>query len=356
MPEDPAKKIFTSSLEPNGADHDRRVASRQPGVSGDEILEQLPYYLSGKDVVTVDMTRNTCYIGESSNKVGLYNLSVKKIQEGYQGVVRGSTWNGCCIENISPPFSYCYYIVLNDSGGVENLERLTLDYDRLNNCMSYYNGVHANGIEDPRLFMFEGEEWVIASCLGSSEQPHPCINAMCLFKISDPNNTLRIITPPMGTDVLQRQKNWAPFEWKGRLLCEYSICPHIILEIDPNTGVSEELYNTGSCNTNISEDASLRGGTPPIHLTHDGKSFYIALGHIRTGETSDYFHFFYTFQDKPPFSVTGMSKYFKLDGLERIQFAAELSSYEDMLYISYGVDDCYNRISSHRITDVMALL
>jgi len=111
---------------------------------------------------------------KSDTILGMYNISVRKTLDGYSGLIRGCTWNGCINNNESPSFSYPYRVKLDHKGNVTELERIELDYNNLVHCRSKFRNVHANGIEDPKLFMFKEEEWVIANCLGSDQQYHPC--------------------------------------------------------------------------------------------------------------------------------------------------------------------------------------
>ena len=263
--------------------------------------------------------------------------------------------------------------MLNSTGSVESLERIELDYDNLTNCNSKFRDVYANGIEDPRLFMFRGEEWAIANCLGSLQQQHPCVNTMCIFKLSDPMSTFRLLKCPASVDPMQVQKNWAPFQWKEKLLCEYTLHPHVILDIDTETGITTELYTTTtkvkgegyftlSTPNIITTSGSLRGGAPPILVNyldtvcHHPDSFFLGIGHSIPSKDIGYVHFFYTFEASPPFKITSISKFFKLDKKERIQFAAGLSQENHDIYVSYGVDDCTNRIARYTIDDVLNLL
>lgn len=313
--------------------------------------------LFSRDIKNTDISRNVCDIDKS---LGLYNMSVRKLHDGYSGVIRGSTWNGCCNNNIFPSFSYVYYINLTDEGKVKNLNKIDLNYELFNNCVDPSYNIYASGIEDPRIFLFKNEEWSICNSLGLSQQQNPCVNAMCIFKISDPILSFRILTIPLNINPSQRQKNWSPFEYNGELYCEYSIDPHVILKIDIDTGLAEQKWETGSSNEIITSDTSLRGGAPPL-LIYNHKIlkfpeiFYLGVGHTRTRETSDYSHFFYMFESSPPFKILAKSDQFKLDGNERIQFVTGLSLYNDMIYISYGVDDCYNRISRLYLTDLVTL-
>lgn len=311
--------------------------------------------IASSDPKDIDFSRDS--------KIGYYNLSVHKQTSGYSGIIRGSTWNGCCSVNAAPTFSYVYSIKLDINGSIKSLERVELDYNNFNKCS------HVGGIEDPRLFCFNNEDWVMANCLGSEQQPDVCVNAMCIFKLLDPHQTFRILATPLNVQPEQRQKNWSPFEHNGDLYCEYSINPHIILKIDTNTGLTEEKYRTGSINDDIVADDSLRGGAPPILITNfetdtidpevkpqNPKNFYLGVGHTRISATSDYLHFFYIFEASPPFKIIKLSSEFKIDGMERIQFVSGLSLEGNMVHISYGVDDCYNRISTFDIKDIIHLL
>ena len=78
-------------------------------------------YLAGSVIFNADLARTACHIRgkDASQSMGLYNLSVWKLANGYRGIIRGFTWNGCCAENISPPFSYPYEIQLDNNGNVQ---------------------------------------------------------------------------------------------------------------------------------------------------------------------------------------------------------------------------------------------
>lgn len=280
-----------------------------------------------------------------SRSMSLFNLSARKEPDGFSGLIRG-------VVGLNPTFSYPYRVSLDEEGTITKLDRIEFDYNNMKGCTYNYRGVYANGIEDPRLFIFGGEEWVIANCLGSSSQPHPCVNAMCLFKLSNPQETFRILSPPEGVNPLQTQKNWAPFEWNGKLLCEYTLVPHDILEIDINTGLTEKIFTDGNDHIDIKKGHSLRGGAPPI-LVGDK---YLGIGHTRSPGSADYYHFFYTFEAQPPFSIIKISKQFKIDTSNLIQFVAGLSLYEDKIYISYGVGDRTNRISCYAIDEILKFI
>lgn len=310
-------------------------------------------------------------------KLSMFNLSVRKTNDGYSGLIRGAT-------NSNPTFSYTYRIIIDNNGKVIELWRLPLNYDELRGCTYNYRGVYANGIEDPRLFIYKDEEWVIANCLGSAKQAHPCINTMCIFKISNPKETFRLLKAPDGIDPLQIQKNWAPFEWDNKLLCSYTLLPHEILEINVEDGTTQLLFTAGEKAIDIRQGHSLRGGAPPILIEHKYDNsrltnysgitnselsvpdkinkdappnrFYLGIGHTRKPGSSDYYHFFYIFEAEPPFTILQMSKQFKMESANLIQFASGLSLHDDKVYVSYGVDDKSNRISCYNLDRLLSFV
>ena len=290
-----------------------------------------------------------------NNPVGMYNLSVLKTDSGFKGVIRGTSCDGCRSSNPPPLFSYVYYIELDNNADTVDLRILDLDYQSLSLCNKFFGNVNVNGIEDPKIFFHSGDYYVISNVLGSSLQPYPCSNTMCIYKLSSPKSTFTLLHPPPFAPLSQKQKNWSPFSFDNRLLVEYSVNPHIILEIDLLTGSSSPIYNTSfpdASSLSVTGHSSIHCGPPPVLLPNNQ---FLAIGHQRVTH-GDYTHFFYTFEAHPPFGVTSMSHHFKLDSYSRIQFAAGISLHNNIIYISYGIDDCENRIFSSSLERVLDLL
>lgn len=280
-----------------------------------------------------------------------YNLSAMKTDDGFFGVIRSEQ------SRYGANFSLPEIVKINNDGIIKSLQPVNLDVSELKYCSERRYNVRANGVEDPKLFIYQGENWVIANVLGSKEQYHPCINTMCIFKLEDAKNTFKILTPPF--DNTRQQKNWQPFEWKNngqsKLLCEYQLDPHIIFEIDIDTGNCTELARTFRENensNNVKSKKSLRGGAPPIYIPEE--DIYIGVGH---SNHSDYLHFFYSFESKYPFRILNVSKMFKLENDELIQFVAGFSRHtDDNFYLTYGVADKDNRISKFSYSTVISML
>jgi len=298
----------------------------------------------------VDSDKNV----HGSGVLGMYNMSVRKTESGFSGVVRGSSADGCI--GISSPilFSYSYHILLNNNADIIETNLIDLDYKTFVHCEGAFA---SNGIEDSKIFMFKGEEWVIANMLGSPIQQYPCSNMMCIFKVKDPRKTFLPLNPPNGISTKKIQKNWGAFEYKGELYCEYSINPHGILKVNMKNGETTQI--TDELDNNMASNTSLRGGACPIKTLYNNEHVFLNIGHtkeVNLGLICDYRHFFYIFEANPPFRILGISDTFKIDTTNRIQFAAGISEYNNNIYVSFGVGDCYNRISIFAKDRVMSMI
>jgi len=298
-------------------------------------------FILNTDLIDVDVKKD---------KHDFYNISVMKKEKGYDGVIRASTSDKI-------PYSYPYYVKMTETGKIEKMDLINLNYEDIKGCNQQKGDVLANGIEDPKIFIYKNEEWIAANCLGHVKQKLKCVNQMCIFKVKDPKNTFVLLDPPI--DKTKRQKNWTFFENEdGQLLCEYSLSPHIIFKIDTKTGKCIELCRSETKDINDHEitdsknNKASRFNANPIYLKD--KKNYLGIGHVR-GE-SNYLHFFYTFENKNPYKIINISKTFKIETNEKIQFVGGLSEYNDDIYISYGIDDKYNKISKISLNKVLNLV
>lgn len=262
----------------------------------------------------------------------LFNLSVIRLNNKYIGLIRG--------HNKGKNYSLPLYIEIDDDN--KKIELLDFDNKDFYSCNN-------NGIEDPRIFQFKNEYWGIANCLGYKDQKFKCVNTMCIFKLDNPKKIFKLLYHPENPKLIQ--KNWSPFSYNDKLYCEYTIDPHVIYGIDPETGVIDDIIHSDNDYKFGHKEGRLSGGAPPILISHFREQFYLSIGHIRPSNHS-YYHFFYIFQSYPPFNIIGSSEIFKLDDKERIQFVSGLSVDGDILHVSYGIDDKYNKISTFNIYDI----
>lgn len=275
-----------------------------------------------------------------------YNMSVRKTKDGFQGVVR-HCHNTPFV--VIPIDSSIEYVNLDNDCNLISSYNIDTGIGPLCECRAMYKISYANGLEDPKIFMFNNEEWVTCNILGSKEQYHPCVNVVALFKVSDPKKTFRVLECPPNWNPMQRQKNWTFFQDGDRMLAEYSLSPHTILEVDPDSGKVTELVKHEK-----KIDWEYRCNSNPIPIVMDDKKYWLGMGHIT--ELRNYKHFFYLFDSEYPYSITHTTKPFKLDKLERVQFAMGLSEYNDRFYISYGVEDDHNRICSFSTDEIFTML
>lgn len=192
------------------------------------------------------------------------------------------------------------------------------------------------------------------------------------------------------------QKNWVPFTHEGSLFAEYSIEPHVVLRIDPESGrcvpvlprgiaISARGAMGGSKVTFPSflplariaaEYGRLSGGVPPLHLP--AHHVYLGYAHTKASRSMPqylgtssmaYKHLFYAFEEEPPFAVIAAGPLHTLPEPPRraertfptVQFAAGMILDEATgdLVISYSTMDCgahLTRVSMESVLRAIGLV
>ncbi len=85
------KDELINFLAETGSIDNRETETKELDIITEEELNNVEK-IKGRETHITDISRNKC----SNNGIGLYNMSVIKRVDGYSGVIRGSTWNGCC--------------------------------------------------------------------------------------------------------------------------------------------------------------------------------------------------------------------------------------------------------------------
>lgn len=175
------------------------------------------------------------------------------------------------------------------------------------------NPVLMSHAQDPRLINV-GDTLYIVFNSGIDEKFEGEVRRMYVSKLLIENDRF-IATPPealMKYDAAnnRQEKNWVPFEYNGKLLLAYSLDPHRIFN---------PVFGQGSCETVASTKGSfqwdwgvLRGGTPALvdkgaYLAFFHSSKDMATVHSDGKKITHYFMGAYTFSQKPPFGITGIS-------------------------------------------------
>ncbi|MBS0620314.1 MAG: hypothetical protein JSS61_02515 [Verrucomicrobia bacterium] len=148
------------------------------------------------------------------------------------------------------------------------------------------------------------------------------------------------------------QKNWTPFEWKGRLLITYSINPHEILTPNLMSGICFRCYETPAP-IEWEWGHPLRCSTPPQLVDGEYLSFFHSwtVMHSTASDQEETFHYFmgaFTFSAEPPFQITkahnepiiGKGFYTNSHCFKRVIFPGGFVVAGDVIHLAYGKDDC----------------
>eukprot|EP00298_Acanthocystis_sp_HF-20_P030122 c9188_g1_i1.p1 GENE.c9188_g1_i1~~c9188_g1_i1.p1 ORF type:complete len:291 (-),score=57.43 c9188_g1_i1:33-905(-) len=168
-------------------------------------------------------------------------------------------------------------------------------------------------------------------------------------------NSTRLFVKDFEFD--EMQKNWSPFIHNKILYLEYSIEPHVILQVNIYSGECTIMYITFSTQLmHLSHNiGTLRGGPPSLFI--EERNIYLGVSHCRyeNGNIGSvvYYHILYIFSGTPPFQITSFSSPFifptKLSDYSKfwfIQFASGLIRLSDneTLLLSYGENDCDSKL------------
>lgn len=204
------------------------------------------------------------------------------------------------------------------------------------------------GMEDPRIFEFNNELWIYFHDNGNVMK-NKRKNNIVIAKLKDPSNSIYLFTDKMSN----MEKNWMPFVYNNELYIEYSLCPHVILKPDLQTGYSPIVYTSY---TKFSEKRTLGGGSPSVKIYVKGIGYYLGFGHTRGkyGIVCVRKNFFYIFQNKPPFNIIWFGPELNMEqNHKNIEFGTGLLVKDNIVYVSYGIDDCYGKINEYKLEDVI---
>ena len=233
-----------------------------------------------------------------------YNPSIIKTTEGYDVICRTS--------NYSPPDYKT--LVPNDIHANKNF---FLRYDK-NFKLLYEQEIapipshlakkinkHLQ-IEDCRIFHWNGGCWLVgASSIGQKHYlPKIAIAQLTCFDNKEPVS-IESFTLFYGPDQKRAEKNWMPLVDNQKLKFIYSYEPFMVLEVNIETGTSEQVLSYSS----PLDFSRFRGSAAPISFENG----YLMMVHERLRKF-DYIHRF-LFLDKN-FNVTKLSLPFKFTGTD----------------------------------------
>jgi len=145
-------------------------------------------------------------------------------------------------------------------------------YFKIDNTESYREEGFNIEAEDPRLFEFNSEIYVIFNCISPYQNQNRCL-AISSFNHWNPR-FLRIENFTLN----KLEKNWSPFEKNNQLYLIYNYDPLIILYYDFNEeGICDVVFTQN--NVKLPMDTSkmyLRGGSNFVNFNNN---YYIGLCH-----------------------------------------------------------------------------
>jgi GT2 family glycosyltransferase len=201
-----------------------------------------------------------------------------------------------------------------------------------------------NGLEDGRLFMWEGRQWALFSGLQRSRRGYA--NSMILTEVDGDRLRNPIVLP--SPHHLPREKNWMPWVMDNELYLVYSTQPMEVYRYTPHGlirvhGGIATPKNTGAMMSGSSQ--VIPWGDDYLAITHQRNRAPLASRLVQKYVTRDpdyqrkkvLFTHHMLLLDRH-FNIKTQSKAFHFE-TEGIEFCAGLASDGDRVLISYGVMD-----------------
>jgi GR25 family glycosyltransferase involved in LPS biosynthesis len=223
----------------------------------------------------------------------------------------------------------------------------------------YSSTARNNGLEDPRLFTWNGEEWCIMSYRSRSTYKGSC-HKIAMLKLSDPDKLYRV----EYKHSTKFEKNWLPFERDGDLFFVYTSLPLQILKLKgfrdstdaEFAGVYElEFFSespTIKCHFRLSDGVGGSSCPVPITLQGVGES-YLFLAHTRGFVSRARRKSFFVIFKKDNFELLGVGREISVHGSD-IEFASGMIYNEDSRTVtcSFGIADAFSLFECYSLREV----
>ena len=253
------------------------------------------------------------------------------------------------------PFAYCHL------GASTPLMRFP-PHANLPSSSLYLRGgslvAHLPCVEDPRPFLLRGQPYALFGRFPDRCGMPRSLGVRMWIRSLGSGHEVMLRWPQMTRGY---QKNWLPFVVDDVLYVSYSLCPHIVLRCDEQSGACTEVYRSRlpGCY------AKLRGGAAPVGVGH---GLMLGVAHTTANFTTSmrggrlfavYSHHLYLQQATPPFELVHVSPPFRFASefgsrLDNLQFCSGLAvDAQGRGVLSYGVGDCVARAMHFNLSDVL---
>lgn len=162
--------------------------------------------------------------------------------------------------------------------------------------------------QDPRLFQYEGKIFcLLVDKITKVSDPHDELyltELTCTDQLVSLRSGKRLIHP---NPARKSERNWMPFTQGGNLYAIYSTSPYEVLKIDPLTKETK-VVKKDSLSLQW-QYGFMSGSTLPIELNGKNLTFFHSFSttlpkFFKRKPKSHYFFGAYTFENKPPFSIS----------------------------------------------------
>lgn len=155
------------------------------------------------------------------------------------------------------------------------------------------------------------------------------------------------------------EKNWSPFPNKDKLFFLYQSLPLRVISFDQSNR-GEEYPSHSPFSHRCWTYGNIRGGTPAIQLSENE---YLTFFHssIRTDTSVTYYMGAMIINNSHPFKILKLScepfisdSFYSPTNQRQIIFPGGLFAYENILYVSYGKNDCESwilQLDSQKLLD-----
>ncbi len=203
---------------------------------------------------------------------------------------------------------------------------------------------------DPRLVRV-GSEIYLTYSSARPEDAHSSMGSVLRFTNVQPlGGQFRVMPPLTFQPPFQSlfEKNWVPFDYEGLFLIGYTINPHAIMSVNLENGINTHLFTTSP---QIRWDwGIIRGGTPAVLMDGEYLGFFHSSCHDPVTHRYTYYVGAYTFQSRPPFSLTRISAkpfthkdFYSTPEIplstSLVLFPAGLVVKGNQIFVSYGEND-----------------
>uniref|UniRef100_A0A7S4FAY7 Uncharacterized protein n=1 Tax=Chrysotila carterae TaxID=13221 RepID=A0A7S4FAY7_CHRCT len=152
------------------------------------------------------------------------------------------------------------------------------------------------------------------------------------------------LTPPFKEVKLKYKNrtysegNWLPFVYNDQLFVTYSLCPHRVLSVNPETGHCQLAYETVPARCSRFDRGSATGFVDEHGMT-------VGVGHHKSSSVW-YYHFLFRRLNTPPFEIVDRSADFRFPvwfnarpSWDRIQFCLSMRQVGGSVAMDYSVQD-----------------